>query len=204
MMKRLVVGIAATSLLATGIAVGSASVAHSKPAQGVKSTPAQCLDWKQQGLDPKYCYVSRKKAHVWVTFANKSDREVRIRSLAGLNLKLSRDFVMPPGKTVWLVGYASKGIDALADLSWCPTVKYTAKCEGELTAKLSWMNPWMGYPWMKVQADVHEFGVSGRYTFEEAYGKAGSRGVAKFKTQRLADYSGGAKVYNVDFTFAVR
>jgi hypothetical protein len=194
MMKRLVVGLAATSLLATGIAVGSA--------QAAQAAQAECLDWKQQGLDPKYCYVSRKKAHVWVTFANTSDREVRLRSLSGLNLKLSRDFVMPPGKRVWLVGYASKGVDAVADLSWCPTVKYTTGCTGELTAKLSWKNPAIGWPWMKVQADVHGFRSMERYTFKEPYGHAASKGVATFTTQRLTDYPGGAKVYNVDFTFA--
>lgn len=202
MMKRLVVGIAATSLLATGIAVGSASAASA--AKAAKTATPECLDWKQQGLDPKYCYVSRKKAHVWVTFANRSDREVRIRSLSGLNLKLSRDFVMPPGKRIWLVGNASKGVDAIADLSWCPTVKYTDKCEGELTENLKWKNPAIGWPWMQVGKDNHGFRAMERYTFEHAYGPAGVRGVAKFKTQRLVDYPGGAKVYNVDFTFAVR
>lgn len=193
MLTRLVVGLSTTAMLATGILVGSASVAQAK-----------CVDWKEEGLDPNYCYISRTEAHVWATFVNDSDREVHITAVGGLDRKNFQQFDVRPGKKQWLVGNASSGVDVIAVISWCPTVSYREDCAGKLSAELTWKNPWAGWPWMKVDKDEHDFRAMERYTFEKAFGSAGSRGVAKFKSQRLTDLPSGTKVYNVHFSFAAR
>ena len=193
MIKRLLVGIAAGSLLATVAAIGSASVAQ-----------AECIDWKEDGLPQDYCYISRSEAHVWATFHNKTDREVRIFSLGGLNRKNWQEFEVLPGTRQWLVGNASTGIDIAAIVEWCPTKTYTANCDGKLSAELKWKNPGIGWPWMSVDKNEHGFKAMERYTFEKAFGTAGAKGVAKFKAVRLTDMSSGTKRFEVDFTFASR
>ena len=193
MIKRLLVGIAGGSLLATVAAIGSASVAQ-----------AECMDWKEDGLPQDYCYISRSEAHVWATFHNKTDREVRITSIGGLNRKNWQEFEVRPGTSQWLVGNASSGVDIVATVEWCPTKTYTANCDGKLSAQLKWKNPSIGWPWMSVDNNEHGFKSMERYTFEKAFGPAGAKGVAKFKTVRLTDMSSGTKRFEVDFTFASR
>ena len=193
MIKRLLVGIAAGSLLATVAAIGSASVSQ-----------AECMDWKEDGLPQDYCYISRSEAHVWATFHNKTDREVRIISIGGLNRKNLQEFEVRPGTSQWLVGNASSGVDIVATVEWCPTKTYTANCDGKLSAQLKWKNPSIGWPWMSVDNNEHGFKSMERYTFEKAFGPAGAKGVAKFKTVRLTDMSSGTKRFEVDFTFASR
>jgi hypothetical protein len=182
------------------------SVAQAKPGKAVKSTPSQnyCEDWEVEQLPSNYCKIEPAEAHVYVEFTNSTGREVRYSMLSGSNLAWVREWTSKPGRTMAVYGNANAGADIVGSVSWCPTVTYTDNCEGKLTADLKWKNPAIGWPWMQVGKDNHGFRAMERYTFEHAYGPAGIKGVAKFKTQRLTDKASGTKRYTVDFTFAVR
>ncbi|MEY3733151.1 MAG: hypothetical protein RL347_510 [Actinomycetota bacterium] len=182
------------------------SAAQAKPGKTVKSAPSQnyCEDWQVDQLPPDYCMIEPAQAHVYVEFTNNSGREVRYSMLSGSNLMWVREWTSKPGRTMAVYGNANAGADIVGSVSWCPTVTYTSTCEGKLTADLKWKNPAIGWPWMQVGKDNHGFRALERYTFEHAYGPAGVKGVAKFKTQRLTDKASGTKRYTVDFTFAVR
>lgn len=196
------VAIAGLAALAA-VPVGAA---QAKPATSVKSAPSQnyCEDWEIDGLPPDYCKIKPDEAHVYVDFTNNSGREVRYFMLSGSNVSWVREWTSKPGRTMAVWGNANAGADIVGSVSWCPTVTYTDNCEGKLTAELKWKNPTIGWPWMQVGKDNHGFRAMERFTFEHAYGPAGVKGVAKFKTQRLTDKASGTKRYTVDFTFAVR
>ncbi len=188
----------AAAVVLAGMAVpASASQPRAKAA-----SQNYCEDWEVDELPPDYCKITPAEAHVYVEMKNNTGREVRAYFHGGLNTRHVREWTSAPGKTIYVWGFASIGTDIWGWVSWCPTVKYSDNCAGKLTADLSWKNPTIGWPWMEVHADKHGFRSMEKYTFEEAYGPAGTRGVAKFKAQRLTDKASGTKRYIVDFTFA--
>lgn len=161
-----------------------------------------CLDWRDKGLPRDYCKITPEKAHVYTEFTNNSDRTLRVWIFGGDNLDWERDIVVAPGRTANLWGASNGGVDLVAFVSWCPKTTYSADCEGKLQAQLSWKNPFIGWPWMRVDQNQHGFRALERHTFESAYGTGGIKGVAKFKAQRLTDKASGTKRYQVGFTFA--
>lgn len=202
MISRTLLGVSGTTIIAAAVLVGPASPAQAGnyPYPGVGT----CLDWEAEG-DRNYCKIRPSSAHVNVPhLVNGSGREVAYSSLSGSGRNWERSRVLEPGKSLHIWGNANAGIDIFLRLSWCPTTKYTDNCEGKLSAELKWKNPAIGWPWMSVDSDEHGFKSMERYTFEKAYGPAGTRGVAKFKAVRLPDMSSGTKVFEVDFTFAAR
>lgn len=196
---------AATAVVGLAALVAApVGAAQAKPGKAVKSTPSQNYCEEAEGRSPDYCKIEPAQAHVYVEFTNNSGREVRYSMLSGSNRMWVREWTSKPGKTMGVWGNANAGADIVGSVSWCPTVTYTDNCEGKLTSDLKWKNPAIGWPWMQVGKDNHGFRALEGYTFEHAYGPAGVRGVAKFKTQRLTDKASGTKRYTVDFTFAVR
>ena len=182
------------------------------PAAGASPAPTArfvsedyCLgDWKYNGWPKNYCVIKQDQAHVWVNFTNSTDREVRYWTMSGDNIDWFRSNVVAPGAKFRVWGYSNAGSDIVGYVAWCPTKKYTSNCEGELRADVKWKNPAIGWPWMQVNGDKHGFRAMERYTYEEAYGHAGDKGVAKFKAQRLTDMETGnnPKRFEVDFTLA--
>ena len=84
-------------------------------------------------------------------------------------------------------------------LSWC-IAEPGSSCADPLKATVKLQNPTIGYPSIRVDKDSHGFKALEKYTFEHAYGPAASRGVAKFKSQRLVDSD--MKRFTMTFTYA--
>lgn len=193
--------VCASTVVVTGLTVPASASTPQPLGSTARSIPSQnyCEDWQVEDLPRDYCEIEPSEAHVYVEMTNSTGRQVRVYFHGGLNTMHVRAWTSTPGRTIYVWGNASAGTDIWGRVSWCPTVTYTENCEGKLTADLKWKNPGIGWPWMQVNHDSHGFRALERYTFEEAYGPAGSRGVAKFKAQRLTDKASGTKRYIVDF-----
>jgi len=197
----------ASLLSASAVALSALSAipaASASPAPTVRFVSEDyCLgDWKYNGWPKNYCVIDKDQAHVWVNFTNNTDREVRYFTMSGDGIEWFRSNVVAPGRHFRVWGYNQGGTDIVGHIAWCATKKYTSNCAGELKADVKWKNPAIGWPWMQVNGDKHGFKAMERYTFEDAYGDAGVKGVAKFKAQRLTDMSTGTKRFEVDFTLA--
>jgi hypothetical protein len=193
------------SLAAVALATALVAVITPGVAQAADREVDECLDWKYNGFPPDYCVIDQDQAHVIAYFTNSSDRELRFLTLSGDNRNWERIFVLKPGERTSFWGNSNAGKDISGSVSFCSDqVTYSRSCEGHVRLMIGWKNPFIGWPWMKVGADEHGFRAMERYTFESAHGTAASKGVSKFKTQRLTDKASGTKRYQVDFTFAIR
>lgn len=113
-----------------------------------------------------------------------------------------RKVAVYPAKTLDVIGDNGTGEIDLC-LSWCPN-QVDSSCADPITATVEMQNTPLGYPQIRVGKDRHGFKALERYTFEEAYGHEGDKGIARFKAQRLTDMATGnnPKRFEVDFTLA--
>ena len=191
------------SLAATALAAALVAVITPGVAQAADRDVDRCLDWKYNGFPPDYCVIEQSQAHVIAYFTNSSDRELRFQVYSGDNLNWERIFTMKPGARTSFWGNSNGGKDISGYVSWCTDqTTYSGSCDGLVTLRIGWKNPWIGWPWMKVGSDEHGFKAMERYTFESAHGEGAAKGVSKFKAIRLTDKASGTKRYEVDFTFA--
>lgn len=190
------------SLAAVAVATALVGLLMPSVAQAGERDVDRCLDWKYNGFPRDYCVIDQDQAHVIAYFFNSSDRELRFQTYSGQGRNWERIFTMRPGGRTSFWGNANAGSDITGFVSWCPTqATYSASCEGRIELHIGWKNPFIGWPWMQVGNDKHGFKSMERYTFESAHGEGASKGVSKFKTQRLTDKASGTKRYEVDFTF---
>ena len=191
------------SLAAAAVATALVSLVTPTTAQAAKEEVDRCLDWRANGLPRDYCVIAQDKAHVIAYFTNSSDRELYFLTYSGDNRNWERGEILSPGARTSFWGNSNSGKDLTGWVSWCADqAEYSSYCKEQVTLRLEWKNPFIGWPWMKVGTDEHGFESMERYTFESAHGSGASKGVAKFKAQRLTDKASGTKRYQVDFTFA--
>jgi hypothetical protein len=135
---------------------------------------------------------------VSLEFTNDSNRVVTMELRNARPGDKGKEVTVFPGKTYSVVG--DRGVWQIdLRLSWC-TGALSSACGDPLTATVKLQNALFGYPSIRVDKDDHGFKALEKYTFEHAYGTAASRGVAKFKSQRLVDSD--MKRFTMTFTYA--
>lgn len=131
-------------------------------------------------------------------FTNDSNRVVTMELRNARPMDKGRTVSVYPGKSFTVVG--DSGVWEIdVRLSWCKD-ELGSSCADPLKATVKLQNPAIGYPSIRVDKDSHGFKALEKYTFEHAYGTAASRGVAKFKSQRLVDSD--MKRFTMTFTYA--
>ncbi len=202
MRKRTVIGlIGASAAFLTALA--GAQSAGADPTVSVRAASENYCegDWQYNGWPPDYCKTSGDSGDYYVEFINNTGREIRVFSHTGQSGDWVRKFTSRPDRTKEMRGTGT----GLLTVSWCPADKYTVSCEGHKRATLTWGNPWVGWPWMKVNGDEESFKSLERHTFEEAYSvRPGAWTVVKFKVQRLEDRPESRKRWVIDMSFAAR
>jgi hypothetical protein len=135
---------------------------------------------------------------VSLDFTNDSNRVITMELREARPGDKGRKVAVFPGETYNVVG--DRGVWQIdLRISWCPG-QGGSSCAVPLTATIKAQNAIFGYPSIRIDKDDHGFKALERYTFEHAYGTAASRGVAKFKSQRLVDSD--MKRFTMTFTYA--